>query len=385
MPVLSSLPLSWRVAQALSLKKLVLVNLARIDPPENGGLSRPSREMSRALLELAAQNPRCRVVFAVRAGFVPQFPAWLGCEAFVVPVADEGEVHRDAVLSRLAPDLVVHALFGVEPFHRVARIANARQVALVSDALALDFPGYFDIPERVARRIAYARLRHLDHLVTLSAHARERLSHYFGRPERIAVVPLGADAIESGVSPLAPGLRYLLYPANDWPHKRHDLLMQIFARVAARDKDMHLVLTGGRSGNADLPALAEAHGAPRERVRDLGYVGDVELAALYAQAQALVFPSAYEGFGMPVVEAMRARCPVVCSSHASLPEVAGDAAIVVASDDPADWERAILEELPVRRDDLVARGVARASLFTWEATRAQYRDFFRMAAPDVFA
>jgi glycosyltransferase involved in cell wall biosynthesis len=259
-----------------------------------------------------------------------------------------------------------------------------RQVALVPDALALDFPAYFDIPTRVARRAAYARLRHVDHIVTLSAHARDRLSHYLGRPERILAIALGADAVEEGASPLDPGLRYLIYPANDWPHKRHDLLMQTFARVAERDPALHLVLTGGRSEGADLVGLAQAHGAPPARVHDLGFVDDGQLAALYARAQALVFPSAYEGFGMPVLEAMRARCPVICSAHASLPEVAGDAAIVVPSDDPGDWARAILDELPARRDELVGRGLSRAAQFTWDATRARYREFFKAVAPDVF-
>jgi glycosyltransferase involved in cell wall biosynthesis len=383
-PVLSNLPLSWRAAQALRWHRLVLVNLARLDPPTNGGLSRPSREMSRALLELARDNPRCRVVFAVNAAFVPQFEAWLGCEAAVVPVGDEAAAADHPVLARLAPDLIVHALFGVEPFHRIARFSGVKQVALVSDALALDFPAYFDIPTRVARRVAYGRLREVDHVVTVSAHARARLAHHFGASVRIVAIAHGADAIEGEASALDPELRYLIYPANDWPHKRHDLLMRVFATIAARDSDMHLVLTGGRSNGADFLALAEAHGTPRERVRDLGYVGDAELATLYAQARALVFPSAYEGFGMPILEAMRARCPVVCSAHGSLPEIAGDAAIVVASDDPADWARAILDELPARRDELVARGTARAAPFTWEATRARYREFFRTVAPDVF-
>lgn len=385
MPVVSSASWSERVTRALTRSRLALVNLVHLDPPANGGLSRASREMAGALAEIARDNRRCRVVFAVNSAFAPQFESWLGCEAAVVP-AEEGEaIPRHPVLSRLAPDILVHALFDVAPFHRFARFSKLRQIALVPDALALDIPAYFDIPTRVARRVAYGRLRDVDRIVTLSAHAAGRLAHHLGRPSRITAIALGADAVEGGVSPLERGLRYLIYPANDWPHKRHDLLMQAFARVAARDPGMHLVLTGGRINATDFPALAQAHGAPRDRVRDLGYVGDAELAALYEGAQALVFPSAYEGFGMPVLEAMRARCPVVASSHGSLPEIAGDAAIVVASDDPADWARAIVDELPGRREELIARGTARAAQFTWQATRARYREFFEMAAPDVFA
>ena len=127
---------------------------------------------------------------------------------------------------------------------------------------------------------------------------------------------------------------FLLYPANWWAHKNHELLLQAFALVRRERPELRLVLTG-----SDHPA------ALPDGVASLGRVPDEQLVDLYRSASALVFPSLYEGFGLPALEAMACGCPVAVSRVAALPEVCGDAAVYF---DPTSVED-------------IARGIARGA------------------------
>ena len=114
-------------------------------------------------------------------------------------------------------------------------------------------------------------------------------------------------------------------------------------------------------------------------MRFLGPVADADLPALYAAATCFVFPSRYEGFGLPVLEAMACGTPVACSNVSSLPEVAGDAALLFDPADAAAMAQAIARLLdePSLRDDLRTRGLAQAARFTWERTAARTLDVYR--------
>jgi hypothetical protein len=151
--------------------------------------------------------------------------------------------------------------------------------------------------------------------------------------------------------------------------------MRAFALAVAREPSLRLVLTGSPEPfTTRLLPLIQSLNLPEESVIHLGYVPDEMLAAAYQGAEALVFTSEYEGFGMPVLEAMQAGCPVICAPLTALPEIAGDAALYVDSDDPQAWAYAVLDELPRQREALIAAGYARAELFTWEKTREVWRE-----------
>jgi alpha-1,3-rhamnosyl/mannosyltransferase len=163
--------------------------------------------------------------------------------------------------------------------------------------------------------------------------------------------------------------RYFLFVGTNDPRKN---LGCIPPAIAAAGLDAELAVAGwsgwGRAGGKGM--------------RVLGYVGDDELACLYSGALALVFVSSYEGFGLPVLEAMACGCPVVCSRAASLPEVAGGAALYV--DDPTDTAglAAALGRVagdPGYRDELAAAGRERAARFSWERTARASLDTFRHA------
>ena len=179
----------------------------------------------------------------------------------------------------------------------------------------------------------------------------------------IAVPPLPDPAVNLRLPP-----RYLFYPAASWHHKNHVRLLEAFARRVARDPRLWLVLTGLRMGGADAIAAAVDRLDLRDRVVHLGYVTPSELAALYANAEALVFPSLFEGFGLPLLEAMAADCPIAASTATSIPEVAGDAALYF---DPLDVDGLAerLDEIldsPDVRYRLVEAGKHRATLFSPE-------------------
>ena len=132
-----------------------------------------------------------------------------------------------------------------------------------------------------------------------------------------------------------------------------------------------LLIAGGRGWlYQDIFAEAEKHG---DRVRPLGFVDDADLPAMYRNAVLFAFPSLYEGFGLPVLEAMACGVPVVCSNASSLPEVAGDAALLVNPHDTNELAEAmarVLEDADLRQA-MVARGLAQAAQFTWERAARQ--------------
>jgi glycosyltransferase involved in cell wall biosynthesis len=183
-------------------------------------------------------------------------------------------------------------------------------------------------------------------------------------PERLSV-PADAD-IEAVLTrfTLKRG-GYLIYPANFWPHKNHATLLTAFALAAKAhpDRDLKLVLTGADTGLApELRQAAKSMGIG-ERTLFTGYVSDDDLAALTAGSLALIFPSLFEGYGMPVAEAMSMGVPVLCSNVTSLPEVGGEAVVYFDPRKPEDVAAAIgrMAAEPGLAADLARRGRERAA------------------------
>lgn len=357
-----------------------LVNLAHLDPPQVGGLSRIAREISRLLL----QRADLKTIFAVNATFAPAFMDWIGQPAVVIPYIGRSD---PAWMLRLCqPDVIVSPLFGLHPFTSDQAL-RAAHIVSIPDALSLDLPDLFAPADRAYRQSVYALLVRARRVVTLSEHARIRLLYHLPlKSEQVRVVPLGSDATAADDShplPFDLPARYVLYPANLWPHKRHELLLRTMQIVWRQQPDLHLVLTGGgRSAEQTARLLSLLSEPDQARVHDLGFVGDMQLNALYRQAEALVFTSLYEGFGMPLVESMRNDCPVICAPLTSIPEVVGDAALFVQSDDPADWARAICDELPARRAERIAAGREQAQRFTWARARQGWDAILREILPE---
>jgi len=230
-----------------------------------------------------------------------------------------------------------------------------------------ELPEFFGRAELAYRKAVYGRtIRRSRIVVAISEHSRATLIERFGlAPERVRAIPLAVDHDAFRPDDTVARGEYLLYPARPWPHKNHARLFRAFARLRRRRPNLRLVLTGEGAYGA-LPPGVEARGR----------VSREELVRLYQGAAALVFPSLYEGFGMPVVEAMACGCPVACSNGTSLPEVADNGARLF---DPRDVEDivAALEEVLDNAEPWIERGVERAQGFTWDACARAHEEVYR--------
>ncbi len=275
---------------------------------------------------------------------------------------------EQGVLPWAARDGVLLNLAGAAP--ALAR----RQVCLLHDAAV------FDHPEAYTRRFAtwyrwlFRRLaRRALALLTVSNFSRTRLAlHLQLDASRIALVPNGVDhlravAVDDSVLDRhgLRGQRFLLTVGSDNPTKNHAALLAAFARLSEQP-GLRLVIAGGRHG----AVFAEQARADPPGVRRVGELGDAQLKALYAHALALVFPSRYEGFGLPPLEAMVCGCPVAVARAASLPEVCGDAALYFDPLDVADIEAALqrLCSDAGLRASLRAAGARRVQSYPWSAS-----------------
>jgi glycosyltransferase involved in cell wall biosynthesis len=243
-------------------------------------------------------------------------------------------------------------------------------VVTLHDVQHLDLPRLFTRRERSFRRFGYDRAaRRADVVIVPSEFVRKRAVERLGlESERVRVSHHGVDhdVFRPGDDEREP---FLLYPARPWPHKNHARLLAAFTLLRADRPGLRLVLTGGGTESLAGPPGVEAR----------GLVSHEELVGLYRRASCLVFPSLYEGFGAPPLEAMSCGTPVAASHSGSLPEVCGDAAVLFDATDPAEIAAAIVEALD-RAPELGRAGIARAAAFTWEASARRHADAYRSAS-----
>jgi glycosyltransferase involved in cell wall biosynthesis len=228
-----------------------------------------------------------------------------------------------------------------------------------------------------------------NHIIAVSEQTRRDVIAAYGVPaEKITVIYEAADDRFRPQPPESVAAvralyhlpeRYLLFVGTLEPRKNLIRLLAAFERLHAERLTDALVIVGKRGWLYD-DFFARLAGSPaRQAVIFPGFVPDADLPAVYAGAQALAFPSEFEGFGLPVLEAMACGAPVVCSSTSSLPEVAGGAALLV---DPADTDalaaalRQILGD-PGLAADLARRGVAQAACFSWSRAAAETLAVYR--------
>jgi glycosyltransferase involved in cell wall biosynthesis len=273
-------------------------------------------------------------------------------------------------------------------------------VAIVYDLQYQAYPEFFEEDQRRYRRQhVLDACKQAARVVCISEHVRQTLlASVAVPPERVVTVHLGLLQESTGLPPQAVEAllarlrvrkgRFLLYPANFWPHKNHRALIAAHHqfRQDHPDSDLMVVCTGAPSeAMRDVAAYAAA--LSPGSFSFAGYVSDAELVSLLQASAALIYPSLYEGFGMPILEAMAIGKPVLCSNVASLPEVAGDAAVLF---DPnrVDEIAAAIDSIEYRPEYVAAiarRGLARAGQFGTAQDMAQrYLALFdEVLAPEV--
>jgi glycosyltransferase involved in cell wall biosynthesis len=287
-----------------------------------------------------------------------------------------------AKLRRLGADLF-HSPHYVLPF-----FTPCPSVVTVHDVIHLIFPQY--LPSRMATH--YARFmikRALDKaalVLTVSASSKRDLLTFFDvNPEKIVVIPNGIDrAMKAEIPEEELGLtkeryqisgRTVLFAGNIKPHKNLERLFAAFAKVRedTEFEDLTLIVVGDELSKYPSLRRAVARHKLRGSVRFFGFVPEPTLVALYKIADVFAFPSLYEGFGLPPLEAMANGTPVVTSNISSLPEVVGDAALTVDPYNVDDIARAISRLLKEQdlRDQMIRSGQERAGQFSWSRSVSQ--------------
>lgn len=290
---------------------------------------------------------------------------------------------------------LIHDPNGVAPFFGPRM--GAKRVLTLYDALVYVYP------ERQShldgwryRRVLPPAIKRTDMLLTGSDSARREIRRHLSVPEaKIRVCTSAADAHFAPVPDDGTRRRilarygivrpYLFYVGNVTARKNIARLFEAFTRVRAGHPALSLVIGGKRRWNSAEIEATFRRLRLEDAVHFTGYVDDADLPALYSAAEAFVFPSLYEGFGLPPLEAMACGTPVVTSNVSSLPEVVGDAALTV---DPRDTDglSAAIERLLIDgrlRSQLRDRGIARAAGFTWERAARETMAAYRAALGDA--
>ncbi len=304
-------------------------------------------------------------------------------EAMRAPVRDI--LWHQLQLPRLARQLGLDVLH-VPSYRRLVASARCATVGTIHDLAPFRLAGKYDW-----RRMLYGRavVKHLarrqDAVITVSGHTAVDVRHFFGvRSERIHVIHNGLDHArfhtdESAAARVAArwGLHrpFFLYVSRlEHPAKNHVRLIEAFERFKrTTGSDWQLVLGGGDWHGAGIIRQRARESRDAADIRLPGFVADAELPDLYRAAAAMAYPSLFEGFGMPPVEAMACGCPVICSTRGALGEVVADAACIVNPEDSADIARALGEIAgrPGLRATLRDAGLAHARRFAWSAAAAK--------------
>ncbi|MFA4999743.1 MAG: glycosyltransferase family 1 protein [Patescibacteria group bacterium] len=373
---------------------------ARFYGPIGKGLGRYTQEVVDNIIKITNAAPPVSgrgvfdyVVFLSPDNF-DEFPEGRGIKKVKVPFrwySWQEQIFFPFYLWREKLDLVHF------PHFNVPLLAPKRFVVTIHDLILTHFPTlrattrshwiYF-LKNLVYRLVIFSALHRSLKIITVSEHAKCDIIEQFKiKPEKIKVTYEGVANLAKGrdslfVSKLDSSETlaqynipkdFLLYVGNAYPHKNLEALLEVFSRLRLERPDLRLVLVGKidyfyervRAAAKDLNLWRA--GDPESPVIFPGYVPDAQLEIFYAAARAYVFPSLYEGFGLPPLEAMAKGCPVASSNRASLPEILGDAALYFNPEDQEDMLfkiRLLLEDGNLR-NELIARGREQVKKYSW--------------------
>ncbi len=395
----------------------LLLDLRWMEIGKAGGAEQMTYELVSALARLDGRNAY-RILCPRSTYHEWDFPKGFQCRGFFT---DKNEARAEAmhagVTNGLAGELrmqpiltppmralrayrkmdfdLVHSL----PSYTFPDLAGFPTVLTTHDLQHVHYPEFFTPEELKVRDDLYrASCTAARHILCISEFTRQdlhrcydvplaKMTTVWNIPSRSAWLQLAPARSRALLRGMGITGRYFFFPAHGWPHKNHARLVAAFGLIVKDlPVDVRLVFTGKPfpPGHPAHEAMAEYH--LEKRVVHVGYRSPLEMRALYGNALALVFPSLFEGFGMPVAEAMIAGCAVACSHTTSLPEIAGDAAVLFDPLNTAEMAQAMLRlALDDRlRADLIAAGQQRSPLFSARLSAIKTLSIYRQVFEEFY-
>lgn len=345
--------------------------------PQPSGLGVFARELFNHLAKLDPELTAftsCKDQLA--GGHVISTPTWVRNRHGSVMPGALRFVWTQVALPRLLRRIGARLL--LSPNHELVLRCPCPQVVVIYDLLPLFFPEQYPRLKHYFRFVLPRALKTVAGVVAGSENTkRDLVKHYGLESSRIRVIYPGGGSVQqshpkSSAEPVTP---YLLYVGNQFPYKNLHRLIEAFSELVKRNFPHHLVLAGKKDPRF-FPCLQRkaVELGLATRVKFVDYVSKEQLPRLYAEAALFVFPSLYEGFGLPVLEAMAYSCPVVAANGSSLPEVCGEAALYFDPTDVGDIARVLDKVLTTSalRAHLTSQGNKRVHEFDWDKTATQY-------------
>ncbi len=286
-----------------------------------------------------------------------------------------------------ATDLFWSPHFTVPVFSIRAR----KRVVTVHDMFHLRYIEDFGAAATWYLKLLFSKVSKSDRVITVSEFSKREIDALTDTPpDKIEVIHNGVDTEKFGNSTVEPEIQgqqmpeqYLLYVGNVKPHKNLKRLVKAFSDISDEFPDMKLVIAGKMdgfiNGDPELRNIIEENSSLKSRVIFTGYVKEEMLPALYRKSSALVFPSIYEGFGLPPLEAMAAEVPVIAADSASIPEVCGEGALYFDPESEGDIAEKISKLLKDKNlaSELVKTGRLVVNGFRWSASASKHVELFK--------
>jgi glycosyltransferase involved in cell wall biosynthesis len=306
-------------------------------------------------------------------------------------------VWHQTVLPRLARELNLDLLH-IPSYRRLLWSSPCPRIGTIHDLAPFRVSKKYDLARMFYGRVVVKRLaRRQDKIIAVSESTARDIETFFGIPRRsVRVIHNGLDhshfyprdplnARECAATRFALTKPFLLYVARlEHPGKNHVRLIKAFEEFKRQTKsDWTLAFGGSDWHGAEVIHQRIANSPQRDEIKALGFVRDEDLPILYSAAEGFVYPSLYEGFGLPPIEAMACGCPVICSDRGSLGEIVADAASIIDPEAISTMTDAFLRlaSEPGWRQALVRRGLSRSQYFSWHRTAQETLSAYQATCP----